>query len=348
MVSFESDYNNGACPEVLRHLIDTNGETSASYGDDRWSVSARERIRRECCQPQASVYFLAGGTQTNAVILDALLAPYEGVVAVETAHINVHEAGAVEATGHKVLTLPHERGKMRADDLERLLAAHEADPNRTHMVAPGVVYITVPSELGATYRAAEIEAIYDVCRRHAVPLYVDGARLAYGLAAASCDYDLAWLAAHCDVFYMGGTKCGALCGEAVVFPAGNEPRGLFTLIKRRGALLAKSRVVGVQFDRLFADGLYYRVGRHAIAMAMRLRGLMEEAGLRLSESDTNQQFVVLSDAQAEALARHVAFELWERIDDASALYRFVTSWATTDADLDALRAALADIPVDNP
>ncbi len=342
-VSFESDYNNGACPEVLQHLIDTNGEMSASYGDDRWSESAREHIRRECCQPQASVYFLAGGTQTNAVTLDAILAPGEGVVAVETAHINVHEAGAVETTGHKILTLPHEHGKMRASDLEKLLAAHEADPNRTHMVAPGVVYITVPTELGATYQAAEIEAIYNVCRSHSVKLYVDGARLAYGLAAESCDYDMAWLAAHCDVFYIGGTKCGALCGEAVVFPAGNEPRGFFTHIKRRGALLAKSRVVGVQFDRLFADGLYLRVGRHAVDMAMRLRKMMLYAGLQLLDSDTNQQFVVLSDEQAANLANKIAFELWERIDGNNAIYRFVTSWATTGAHLDAMLFALRSI-----
>ncbi len=342
-VSFESDYNNGACPEVLQHLIDTNREMSASYGDDRWSESAREHIRRVCCRPKASVYFLAGGTQTNAVTLDAILAPGEGVVAVETAHINVHEAGAVEATGHKILTLPHEHGKMRAFDLEKLLVAHEADPNRTHMVAPGAVYITVPTELGTTYQAAEIEAIYNVCRRHSVKLYVDGARLAYGLAAESCDYDMAWLAAHCDVFYIGGTKCGALCGEAVVFPAGDEPRGFFTHIKRRGALLAKSRVVGVQFDRLFADGLYLRVGCHAVDMAMRLRKMMLNAGLQLLDSDTNQQFVVLSDEQAAKLANKIAFELWERIDGNNAIYRFVTSWATTVAHLDALLFALRSI-----
>lgn len=338
--SFESDYNNGAHPNVLQHLIDTNDKQSASYGFDQWSESARNKIKEACKSENAEVFFLVGGTQTNATVIDSMLSSYEGVVAVETAHINVHESGAIEASGHKVITLPSHNGKMRVEELRKLLETFHADPTRDHMVWPGMVYITFPTELGTIYNASEIEQIGDVCKEYNIPLFIDGARLGYGLMSDECDFDLPWLAAHCDVFYIGGTKVGALCGEAVVFTHGNVPRQFFTIVKQHGALLAKSRVAGVQFDALFTDGLYFKIARHAIDKAMLLRDIFIKAGFRLKDSPTNQQFVMLSNAQMERLAESIAFETWEPIDDNNTLCRFVTSWATTDEDLKVLDHAI--------
>ena len=235
IISFESDYNNGAHPSVLRHLIDTNESQSASYGYDEWSESARRKIKAACKADNAEVFFLVGGTQTNATVIDSMLSRFEGVVAVETAHINVHESGAVEASGHKVLTLPSHNGKMDAEELRALLKTFHTDPTRDHMVWPGMVYITFPTELGTVNKSFEIEQIGDVCKEYDIPLFIDGARLGYGLMSDECDFDLPWLASHCDVFYIGGTKVGALCGEAVVFTKNNVPRQFFTIVKQHGA-----------------------------------------------------------------------------------------------------------------
>ena len=342
MVSFESDYNNGAHPSVLQHLIETNTLQSASYGYDQWSEQARKKIREACQCPDADIYFLVGGTQTNATVIDAMLRSYEGVVAAATAHINVHESGAVEASGHKVITLPSHEGKMSAKELADYLEHFHADPTWPHMVFPGMAYITFPTELGTIYQAAEIDSIYDICRHYHIPLFVDGARLGYGLAAEDCDITLPWLANHCDAFYIGGTKVGALCGEAVVF-TNRAPQGFFTIVKRHGALLAKSRLAGVQFDALFTNNLYLSISRHAIAMAMRLRSLFIDAGFIVKDSPTNQQFVVLTNQQVNNLMQHVLFETWEPIGANNTLCRFVTSWATTDAELQALADALKAI-----
>lgn len=338
--SFESDYNNGAHPDVLQHLIDTNDKQSASYGFDQWSENARNKIKKACKSENAEVFFLVGGTQTNATVIDSILSRYEGVVAVESAHINVHESGAIEASGHKVLTLPSHNGKMCVEELRKLLKTFHADPTRDHMVWPGMVYITFPTELGTIYNASEIEQIRDVCKEYNIPLFIDGARLGYGLMSDECDFDLPWLAAHCDVFYIGGTKVGALCGEAVVFTHGNVPRQFFTIVKQHGALLAKSRVAGVQFDALFTDGLYFKIARHAIDKAMQLREIFIKAGFQLKDSPTNQQFVILSNAQMKRLAESIAFETWEPIDDNNTLCRFVTSWATSEEDLKVLDNAI--------
>lgn len=343
MTSFESDYNNGAHPEILRHFLETNDKQSASYGYDLWSESARAKIRETIGCPDASIFFLAGGTQANTTVIDGMTASYEGVVAVQTAHINVHESGAVESFGHKVLTLPSHDGKMDADELRAYLKAYHADPTWEHMVYPGMVYITFPTELGTVYRAEEIDKIYRTCQDYNIPLYIDGARLGYGLASAECDFDLAWLAHHCDAFYIGGTKVGALCGEAVVFPQGNAPRQFFTIVKRHGALLAKSRVAGVQFDALFTNGLYFNIAHHAIVKAMELRKLFIDAGFTLRDSSTNQQFVELSNVQIERLKKKVLFETWEPLDESHTLCRFVTSWATTDANMEDLAQALKSI-----
>ena len=340
MTSFESDYNNGAHSEVLRHLIETNGEQSLSYGFDQWSESARHKIRTACQCPDAEIFFLVGGTQTNATVIDGVLTGYEGVIAVDTGHINVHESGAVEAFGHKIIILPSHNGKLTADDLRNFHNRFYADPVYEHMVIPGIVYITFPTELGTLYKASEIEAIYQLCQNYEVPLFIDGARLGYGLMSDECDFDLPWLAHHCDVFYIGGTKVGALCGEAVVFPRGNAPRHFFNIVKQHGALLAKSRLAGVQFDALFTDGLYFNIARHAIEKAMQMRQLFKDAGLSITDSPTNQQFVVLTPAQIEQIRKTIAFETWEPIDDNHTLCRFVTSWATTDADMQELASAL--------
>lgn len=341
--SFESDYNNGAHPEVLGHLIETNTLQSQSYGFDEWSESARTKIRTACQCPDADIFFLVGGTQANATVIDGMLTTYEGVIAVQTAHINVHESGAVEASGHKVITLPSHNGKMVATDLEDWLKAFNADPTLEHMVIPGMVYITFPTELGSVYSSAEIEDILSVCRRYDLRLFIDGARLGYGLASEECDFDLPWLARHCDVFYIGGTKVGALCGEAVVFPRGNAPRHFMNTVKRHGALLAKSRLAGVQFDALFTDNLYLRIAKHTIEMAMQMRQLFADAGIPLRDSSTNQQFVELTNKQMNQLMENVLFETWEPIDEEHMLCRFVTSWATTEKDLKALNTALQNL-----
>ena len=351
--SFESDYNNGAHPLVLQHLVETNALQSQSYGFDEWSESARNKIRAACKCSDADIFFLVGGTQANATVIDGMLATYEGVIAVQTAHINVHESGAVEASGHKVITLPSHDGKMSATDLEAWLKAFHADPTLEHMVIPGMVYITFPTELGSVYLAKEIEDILSVCRRYELKLFIDGARLGYGLASSECNFDLPWLAQHCDAFYIGGTKVGALCGEAVVFPHGNAPRHFMNIVKRHGALLAKSRLAGVQCDALFTNNLYLTIAKHAINMAMRMRRLFADAGIPLRNSSTNQQFVELSNQQMKQLMEHVLFETWappapeasaeEPIDEDHTLCRFVTSWATTDEDLETLKQALSTL-----
>lgn len=340
MTSFESDYNNGAHPVVLRHLVETNACQSQSYGFDEWSESARLKIRKACQCPDADIYFLVGGTQTNATVIDGVLTGYEGVIAVDTGHINVHESGAVEACGHKIIILPHHNGKLSADDLKDFHTRFYADPVYEHMVIPGIVYITFPTELGTVYSKEEIEQLYTLCQQFEVPLFIDGARLGYGLMSDACDFDLPWLACHCDAFYIGGTKVGALCGEAVVFPRSNAPRHFFNIIKQHGALLAKSRLAGVQFDALFTDNLFFRIARHAIDMAMQMRELFLAAGLTITDSPTNQQFVILSSMQVRHLRETIAFETWEPVDSNHTLCRFVTSWATTEEDMQQLANAL--------
>ena len=326
MIHFDSDYNNGAHPLVLQRLIDTNNEKSISFGYDEWSESARNKIRRCLDCPQAEVEFLVGGTQTNATVLDAILATGDGILAVETAHIAVHEAGAIETSGHKVITIKGEDGKMRSESLKSWLQNFYDDETYPHMVQPGVVYITFPTELGTLYSKYELEKIYAVCGEYSLPLFIDGARMGYGLMADECDFDIAWLARHCDAFYIGGTKVGALCGEAIVFPKGKTPRNLFTTVKRHGALLAKSRLVGVQFDALFTDNLYFNISRHAIRMAHELRKTFIDAGFKMAnQSPTNQQFVIVPAGMLEPLKKPVVYEVWEHVDSEDTVCRFVTS-----------------------
>lgn len=343
--SFESDYNNGCLPEILRRLSETNDEKSSGYGFDPYTERAKDRIRKACDMTEAEVHFLVGGTQTNATAIDSLLQGCEGVLSVDTGHINVHESGAVEAFGHKVLVLPGiAGGKMAVSQIDDYMRKFLADETYPHMVQPGMVYITLPTELGALYSRKELADIYTVCQQYGLRLYVDGARLGYGLMAEGNDIDLPFLAHHCDAFYIGGTKVGALLGEALVYTNTRAPKYIFTIIKRHGALLAKGRVLGLQFDTLFTDGLYFRVSRHAIDMAQALRKVFAKHGLSLGiDSPTNQQFVILSKEQKQRLAEEIAFEIWEPLPNDHLLCRFVTCWATTEADIAALDEALAHI-----
>lgn len=343
--SFESDYNNGCLPEILRRLSETNDEKSSGYGFDPYTERAKDRIRKACDMTEAEVHFLVGGTQTNATAIDSLLQGCEGVLSVDTGHINVHESGAVEAFGHKVLVLPGiAGGKMAASQIDDYMRKFLADETYSHMVQPGMVYITLPTELGALYSRKELADIYTVCQQYGLRLYVDGARLGYGLMAEGNDIDLPFLAHHCDAFYIGGTKVGALLGEALIYTNTRAPKYIFTIIKRHGALLAKGRVLGLQFDTLFTDDLYFRVSRHAIDMAQALRKVFAKHGLSLGiDSPTNQQFVILSKEQKQRLAEEIAFEIWEPLPNDHLLCRFVTCWATTEADIAALDEALAHI-----
>ncbi len=331
MISFTCDYTEGAHPDILRRLNETNMMQEPGYGEDSFCMDAREKIREATGCPRADVRFLVGGTQTNATIIDALIRHYEGVIAVETSHINVHEAGAIEFCGHKVIALPAHFGKMDAADLKNYLDGFYADPTWPHMAHPGMIYLSFPTEYGTIYTKRELAAIYGVCREYQLPLFIDGARLGYGLASDAADLSLKELAQLCDVFYIGGTKVGALCGEAVVFPEGNAPLHFTTITKAHGALLAKGRLLGIQFDTLFTHDLYFRISRHAIDMALQLRNIFTEKGIPLYiDSPTNQQFPILTEQQMQALEGKVLFEVWERLADGRAVTRFATSWATPE------------------
>ena len=345
MLSFECDYNNGAHPKVLQNIIDNNGAKPTPYGFDEFSERAKERIRQACGLPDAEVFFLTGGTQTNATTIDSMLYQYEGVICRDTGHINVHEAGAVEFTEHKIITLSGTGdGKMSPKVLDKYLDDFMHDGNNAHAVFPGLVYITFPTELGTLYSARELNEIYEVCQHYEIPLYIDGARLGYGLMADGNDITLPYLARHCDVFYIGGTKIGALCGEAVVFTNRRAHKHFFSIQKQHGAVIAKGALIGLQFDALFkaADEggkeiLYYQLSRHAIEMAMRMKEIFRKSGYEFFiDSPTNQQFVIISNEEVERLSQHMEFTHWGQADKYRTICRFVTSWATTDEELDEL------------
>ena len=338
---FASDYQEGAHPRIIERLVETNLLHSSGYGTDEICESARERIRKACGCPKAAVHFLVGGTQTNATVIDALLRPYEGVIAPDSGHISLHEAGAIEAGGHKVLTIPHQLGKITAEAVEAYCKAYEEDLNHEHMVKPGMVYISQPTEYGTLYSLQELTELSRVCRDKQIPLYVDGARLAYALACKENDVTLEDLARLCDVFYIGGTKCGAMLGEAVVIPEPGLLPHFFTIMKQHGALLAKGRILGIQFDVLFEDGLYGDIGKTALEAADRIRTCLGANDYRLAfDSPTNQIFVSLSDDEYDCLSQLVEFSFWEKTADSQTIVRLATSWATTDEDVRKLVAVL--------
>lgn len=330
-IMLASDYQEGAHPAIMKRLVETNLLSNAGYGTDELSESARNRIRTACACPNASVYFLVGGTQTNATVIDALLAPYQGILAAESGHISVHEAGAIEFGGHKVLALPHHYGKISARQLEEACENWLSDGNRDHMVMPGMVYISQPTEYGTLYSRAELTAISEICRKFNLKLYVDGARLAYALSCPANDVTLPDLARLCSAFYIGGTKCGALFGEAVVLPDPGLIPHFFTIIKQHGALLAKGFVAGLQFDTLFTDDLYFHIGDSAIRAADKLREALTEHGYPLAfDSPTNQIFLTVTKEQQDHLDSFAVSSFWEKPDEDHTIIRFATSWATTE------------------
>lgn len=344
MLSFANDYQEGAHEKILQRLIETNLEPVSGYGTDPYCELAKEKIRRACECPEADIWFLTGGTQTNQVVIDAMLAPYEGVVAAETAHVAAHEAGAIEYSGHKVLTIPQHEGKILAEELETFLRKFWDDENHEHMVFPGMVYISHPTEYGTLYTKNELENLSAICEAYQIPLYMDGARLGYGLMSSNTDVTLSVIARCCDAFYIGGTKVGALCGEAVVFPKNNTPKHFLTRIKQHGALLAKGRLLGIQFDTLFTDDLYFVLSRHAIDMAEYLKeGLLEKGISFYLESPTNQQFLLLTDEQIERLKHEVSFSFWEKPDEDHTVIRLATSWATTKEQVDELIEVICNL-----
>lgn len=334
MLSFENDYTEGAHPQILEKFMETNMEKLSGYGNDYYCQSAKEKIRRVCQCPEAEIFFLVGGTQTNAVVIDAMLNKYEGVIAAKTGHVSVHEAGAIEYTGHKVLELNQYEGKINGEELENYLKSFWQDENHEHMVYPGMVYISYPTEYGTLYSENELKNISEICRKYKIPLYLDGARLGYGIMSNNTDVTLPLIAEYCDVFYIGGTKVGALCGEAVVFTKNNIPKNFVTIVKQHGALLAKGRLLGIQFDTLFTDDLYFKISRHAIEMADILKEGFKEKGYSFYiESTTNQQFIIIENSKLEELSKKVKFSFWEKIDDEHTVVRFATSWATEKADI---------------
>ena len=341
MLSFENDYTTGAHPKILERLLETNMQPASGYGTDPFTKSAISKIKNECGDENVSVYFAVGGTQTNQLVISTMLADYEGVVAAQTGHVSTHEAGAIEFSGHKVLTIPGHMGKIDYKELEEYLTTFFEDGNHEHMVFPGMVYISQPTEYGSIYSCQELSDISNVCKKYELPLYIDGARLAYGVMSDEADFTLKDIAKFADVFYIGGTKVGALCGEAIVFTKSNMPKNFVTRAKQRGALLAKGKLLGLQFDTLFTDNLYWELGKNAIEKKNELVRILKDANIPfLYESPTNQQFVILENDFLEELSKKVAFSFWEKYDENHSVVRFATSWSTTDADLEKLEKVL--------
>ena len=341
MIRFESDYLEGAHPRVLKKLADTNGEQTPGYGEDDYCRQARDRIRELCRAPEAAVHFLMGGTQANRTVIAAALRPHQGVVSADTGHIHVHETGAIENAGHKILALPGRDGKLSAGQVEALCASHWANPSFEHETQPGLVYISNPTELGTIYTRGELEELSAVCRRRGLYLFLDGARLGAALCAEGCDYTFSDLASFCDVFYIGGTKMGALFGEAVVIVNPALQKDFRYYIKQNGGMLAKGRLLGLQYLALLEDGLYLEIGRHEVSLAVRLReGLAEKGWEFLVDSPTNQLFPILPDTVLEALGKSFSFNHQQSLPGGMSAVRFCTSWATRPEDVEALLAAI--------
>jgi threonine aldolase len=340
-LSFASDYLEGAHPRIIEALVKTNLEKTRGYGTDEYTAAACDLVRAACAAPDADVRFFIGGTQANATVIDAVLRPYQGVLCADTAHINGHEAGAVEHGGHKILTLPHRDGKITAHQIDEAVRRYLDDENREHIVMPGMVYLTHPTEYGTLYTLDELTAISEVCRRHGMPLYLDGARLAYALACEENEITLTNLGRLCDVFYIGGSKCGCLFGEAVVVPDPSLIPHFFPIIKQHGAHLEKGRILGLQFITMFSDGLYERIGRSAVEYAERIKEAFLARGYRLFlDAPTNQVFPILTKEQQERLFHDVEFSFWEDLGDGSSVWRVATSWATREEDVERLIALL--------
>lgn len=344
MIYFNSDYLEGAHPSIMKRLAETNMVQSVGYSEDEYCAAAREKIKAACEAPDADVHFLVGGTQTNTTVIASILRPYQGVIAPTSGHINCHETGAIESTGHKVLALPTDNGKITAQQIEEYYLWHHTSPDFEHIVMPGMVYISYPTEGGTIYSKAELTAIYETCQRCGLPLYIDGARMGYGLMSDECDLTLPELARLCDVFYIGGTKVGALFGEAVVVMNPALKKDFRFFMKQRGGMLAKGRLLGIQFDTLFTDDLYLKISRHAIDMAHQIREIFVSAGYPLLfDSPTNQQYPIMPDSELAEIGKNFGYEYWERVDETHSGVRFCASWATTQENVDALREAVNNL-----
>ena len=341
MIYFNSDYLEGAHPALLEKLNETNMVQTVGYGEDEYCAAAREKIKAACQAPEADVHFLVGGTQTNTTVIAAILRPWQGVLSAVSGHINCHEAGAIESTGHKVITLPTTNGKITAQQVRDYVEWHKHDESTEHIVQPGMVYISHPTEGGTLYTKAELTELYGTCREYGLPLFIDGARLGYGLMADESDMTLPELARLCDVFYIGGTKVGALFGEAVVIMNESLKKDFRFIMKQRGGRMAKGRLLGVQFDSLVTDDLYFKTARHAIEMAHQIRDIFVSAGYPLLfDSPTNQQYPIMPDTELAEIGKRFGYEYWERVDADHSGVRFCASWATKQEHVDALREAV--------
>lgn len=334
---FLSDYMYACHPLILKRLAETAETPYFGYGDDEVCTSAKEKIRSFLHSPDAEIFFLIGGTPTNVIAIDALIPPYQGVLAADSGHISVREAGAVEATGHKIVTLPPSNGKIMVQTVQDYLKAFYADETWQHGVEPGMLYITHPTETGTLYTLAELTELSNICHDNHLKLYLDGARLGYGLAATKNDITLPDIARLCDAFYIGGTKIGALMGEALVFPKPNTVNHLFQQVKRHNNLLAKGWLLGLQFETLFTDDLYLNIARHGILMAERLKKGVLDKGIKLfADSSTNQQFIILTVKEYHRLRENVDCEIWQELPDQQVAIRLCTSWHTTEEQVDRL------------
>lgn len=341
MIRFNSDYTEGCHVSILEKLMATNMEQTAGYGEDEYCAKAAEKIKAACNREDVSVHFLVGGTQTNVTVISAALKHYQGVITASTGHINVHETGALEACGHKCLCLESPDGKLTAEQIATYTDAHFADESFEHMVQPKMVYISNPTEIGTIYKKAELEALYKVCKERNLYLFMDGARLGYGLMCKENDLTLEDIANHTDVFYIGGTKVGALFGEAVVITNQELKADFRYNIKQRGGMLAKGRLLGIQFLTLFEDGLYFDIAKHAAILAEKLKDELTKMGVKfLIDSPSNQQFPILPDAVLEELKEKYTYAYQQRMDETHSAVRFCTCWATKEENVDAL---IADI-----
>lgn len=341
MIRFDCDYLEGAHPLILKKLTETNMEQTVGYGCDPYCERAAQLIKEACKSENCDVHFLVGGTQTNTTVISTVLRPHQGVVCAETGHINVHESGAIEATGHKVLALHSSDGKLTAKAIKECFDSHWNDECHEHMVQPGMVYISQPTEKGTVYSKKELEELYSVCKECGTVLYIDGARLGYAIASDGCDMTLADVAATCDVFYIGGTKAGALFGEALVIINDTIKKDFRYMIKQKGGLLAKGRLLGIQFETLFKNNLYLEISAHAIRAAKKIKEIFVEHGCEfLSDSSTNQQFPIMKNSEIEELRKNFSFETWCAIDENRSAVRFCSSWATTDENIEKLKNAV--------
>lgn len=341
MIQFQCDYSEGAHPRILERMMQTNLEQTVGYGEDHYCAMARTLLQKACGREDADVHFLVGGTQANATVISSVLRPYQGVICVRTGHINVHETGAIEHSGHKVLALEGKDGLLSAESVREAMLEHINEDGPEHTVQPGMVYISFSTEVGTVYTLKQLEELAAVCREYGLPLFIDGARMGYGLASEGCDVTLQDIARLADVFYIGGTKQGALFGEAVVITNPDLKKDFRYSIKQNGGMLAKGRLLGIQFLTLFEDGLYFELSRHAVALAMKIRDAFAAKGYDfLVDSPTNQQFPILPDEELKRLAADFQFSVWKKIDDRHTAVRFCTSWATRPEAVDALLAAL--------